>query len=150
MSNKNPKKNHQEKPTPEQLKKVKKKPPSEKKPPFPFAPEEEPSSTGSLTAEKVEEKEGVDSFELEEICGNLWVCLYQLGGMLKKGFEPLTEDVKNLLAPPSARMALKYKVQEYMKDEVLLLGILGIDISKRLLIKKPKKPVEDSKEKEEK
>lgn len=141
MAQKNPQKNQPEKPTPEQLKKLKKKPTPEKKPPFPFLVEEkEDSSTGSQTEEKTEE---TDSLELEKICGNLWFVLYQLGGILKKGFEPLTDDVKNLLAPPSARMAVKYHVQDYMKDEFLLLGILGIDISKRLIKKKPKEKEEE-------
>ena len=89
---------------------------------------------GSLTEEN--EKEEIQSPDLEEICGNLWFILYQLGGILKKGFEPLTENVKKLLSPPSARIVVKYNVGSYMKDEFLLLGILGIDISKRLMVKK--------------
>lgn len=146
MAQKNPQKNQPEKPTPEQLEKLKKKPTPEKKPPWKFPLENirEDTSTGSQTEEKTEEKtEETDSLELEEICGNLWFVLYQLGGILKKGFEPLTDDVKNLLAPPSARMAVKYHVQDYMKDEFLLLGILGIDISKRLIRKKPKEKEEE-------
>lgn len=78
----------------------------------------------------------IDSLELEEICGNLWVVLYQLGGILKKGFEPLTDNVKKLLEPPTARIAVKHHFETYMKDEFLLLGILGIDISRRLMVKK--------------
>ena len=149
MAEKNPQKNHQEKPTPEQLKKLKKSPAREKKPPYPYPIEEkEDISTGSQTEEN--EKEEKHSLDLEEICGNLWVVLYQLGGVLRKGFEPLTDNVKNLLAPPSARCAVKYHVESYMKDEFLILGILGIDISKRLMAKKPKKVVEDSKEEEKK
>jgi len=149
MPKKKTEKNKGEKPTPEQLKKLKKSPAREKKPPYPFPIEEkEDSSTGSQTEEN--EKEEIQSLDLEEICGNLWVVLYQLGGILRKGFEPLTEDVKNLLSPPTARCAVRYHVQDLMKDEFLILGILGIDISKRLIVKKPKKPVEDLKEKEEK
>lgn len=147
-------KNKGEKPTPEQLKKVKKSPKPEKKEKwrYPIEPEEkEDFSTGSpIQGTKTEEKEAEeeDSLYLEEICGNLWAVLYQLGGILKKGFEPLTEDTKNLLAPPSARIALKYHVETYMKDEFLLLGILGIDISRRLIVKK--KEDKDSEEVERK
>ena len=99
--------------------------------------------TGSQTEEN--QKEKIDSFELEEICGNLWVVLYQLGGILKKGFEPLTNDTKNLLSPPSARIAKKIHIENYLSDEVLILGILGIDISKRLIKKKPKEKEEEKK-----
>jgi len=37
-----------------------------------------------------------------------------------------------------------------MKDELLILGILGVDISARLIRKKPKEVIENSKEEEEK
>lgn len=113
----------------------------EKLPPFPEPKPGEDISTGS-PMEEAEEKVGdYEVVDLEETCGNLWVVLYQLGGILKKGFEPLTPDVKNLLAPPTARLAKKYHVETYMKDELMLAGILGIDLSKRLL-KKPKAEVE--------
>ena len=137
MAQKNKQKNQTEKPTPEQLKKVKQRPTKEKKPPwkYPIEPEEKKAEELSESpGGKNEEK--ISSLELEKICGDLWVILYQLGGILKKGFEPLTDDVKKLISPPSARMAVKYHVQDYMKDEFLLLGILGIDISKRLMVKK--------------
>ena len=141
-------KNESEKPTPEQLKKVKKKPSLEKKPPFPFPPEEEKALTTSSkeSSPPGSEEEETDSQYLEEICGNLWYVLYQLGGILRKGFEPLTNNVRKLLEPPSARMAVKYHVETYMKDEFLLLGILGIDISKRLMVKK-KDDKDDNREK---
>ncbi len=143
-------KNKQEKPTEEQLKKVKEKPSPEKKPKFPYPLEEESPLTESSKKSSPpgsEEKE-TDSLYLEEICGNLWFVLYQLGGILKKGFEPLTEDVKKLLSPPTARMAVHYHVERYMKDELLILGILGIDISKRLMAKK-KDDKNDNREKGE-
>ena len=124
-----------EKPTPEQLKKLKKNPKPEKKAPFPYPiePEEKEEASSPPGGIGVEKERSV---ELEEICGNLWVVFYQLCGILKKGFEPLTDDVKKLISPPSARCAVKYHVQDYMKDEFLLLGILGIDISRRLMVKK--------------
>ena len=128
------KKNHIEKPTLKQLEKIKVSKGREKKEKWPFPVEKEDFSTGPLTEEPEQGK--INSFELEEICGNLWVVLYQLGGVLKKGFEPLTDNEKNLLSLPSARIAVKYHVQDYMKDEFLLLGILGISISKRLIVKK--------------
>jgi len=88
-------------------------------------PEEEEKEPGQITA-----------IELEEICGNLWVVLYQLGGILKKGFEPLTDNERKLYSPVSARLAIKYHVQDYMKDEFLLAGLLGISLSKRLIVRK--------------
>lgn len=113
---------------------------TERKPPFKdlLPPEEESPSIESSKQSSPPgstENGGVTSLELQEICGNLWVVLYQLGGVLKKGFEPITENTKKLLAPPTARCAVKYDVQSYMKDEFLILGILGVDISRRLLKK---------------
>ncbi|MBA7497094.1 hypothetical protein ES702_07703 [subsurface metagenome] len=121
----------------------------EKKPPFKelLPPPEEKESSASPGGEE-EEPGKLEAPELEEICGNLWVLLYQLGGVLKKGFEPITNDVKKLLSPPTARMAVKYEVQDYMKDEFFILGVLGIDISKRLMVKKKKNDDSDSGKKE--
>ena len=136
MKGKNLQKNQAEKPTEKQLKKVKKKLPPEKKEEWPYEIEKEKAKKEKETSKDTAGEEETSSLELEEICGNLWVVLYQLGGLLRKGFEPLTNDVKKLLSPPTARIALKYQIQDYMKDEFLLLGILGIDISKRLMVKK--------------
>lgn len=149
MKEKTPLKNPTEKPTKEQLKKLKKSPTPEEKPPFPFEPEKEETTKEESSTEPSppgSEEEEADSQYLEEICGNLWFVLYQLGGILKKGFEPLTDDVRKLLEPPSARMAVKYHVETFLKDEFLLLGILGIDISKRLMVKK-KDDKDDNREK---
>lgn len=108
---------------------------TEKKPKFEeLLPKPEGASSESPGGE--EESGQITAIELEEVCGNLWVVLYQLGGILKKGFEPLTENEKKLYSPVSARLAVKYHVQDYMKDEFLLLGLFGISISKRLIVKK--------------
>jgi len=88
-------------------------------------PPEEESVPGQITAS-----------ELEFVCGNLWVVLYQLAGILKKGFEPLTENERKLYAPVTSRLAVKYHVADYMKDEYLLLGLMGISFSKRLIARK--------------
>lgn len=138
-----------EKPTPEQLKKLKKNPKPEKKAPFPYPPEPEEKediSTGSPTEEK---KEETDSLGLEEICGNLLVLLYQLWGIAQKGIEPLTENTKNLASPPMARLAVKYHVGDKINDEIMLAGILGVDVTKRLIElnkKKKKEKTEDTKD----
>jgi len=149
MGKKQPGKNSREKQKPESNESLEKKKTqiskldkgTEKKPKFSelLPPEEKDlPSTESLDESSPlgSEDERITSIELEEICGNLWVVLYQLGGVLKKGFEPLTDNVKKLLSPPTARCAVRYHVQDYMKDEFLILGILGIDISKRLMVKK--------------
>jgi len=110
----------------------------EKLPPFPEPKPGEDISSGGLTDEGGEEAiDDIQPVDLEKICGDIWVLFYQLGGILKKGFEPLALDTRKLLEPVSARLAKKYHVESYMKDEVMLAGILGIDISKRFL-KKPK------------
>lgn len=100
-------------------------------------PKEGPSGpTTSKPQEEEIESGQITSLELEEVCGNLWVVLYQLGGILKKGFEPLTDNEKKLYAPVTSRLAVKYHVADYMKDEFLLAGFLGISISKRLIVRK--------------
>ena len=152
MAEKNPKK-QAEKPTPEQLKKLKKNPKPEKKPPFPFPiEEEEDSSTGSQTEEKTEETEAEEGWQaLEEICGNFLVVLYQLWGIAQKGIEPLTENTKNLASPPMARLAVKHNLDDKINDEIMLAGILGVDVTKRIIeLNKKKKADNRIKQKEEK
>jgi len=100
-------------------------------------PGEDISSGGAIDEVEEEAIDEIQPVDLEEICGNIWVCLYQLGGLLKKDFKPLSSTEKKLLAPPSARLAKKYKVEKAMNDEVMLLGILGVSITGRL-IKTPK------------
>ena len=107
-----------------------------KLPPFPEPKPGEDISSGSPMEEDLP-SDDIQPVDLEEICGNIWVCLYQIGSLLKKDFEPLTPTVKKLLAPPYARLAKKYHVEKMMSDELMLAGILGVDITGRLL-KKPK------------
>ena len=122
----------------------------EKLPPFPEPKPGEDISTGQLTEESLETEatdEGIESADLEEICGTIWVCLYQIGGLIRKDFEPLTDGVRKLLEPPSARLAKKYHVEKMMNDEIMLAGILGVDVTKRLLKKPKAKPKEEVKKK---
>ena len=104
---------------------------TEKKPKFQeLLPKEGESPSGHVTSTEPPEEESVPgqitASELEFVCGNLWVVLYQLAGILKKGFEPLTENERKLYAPVTSRLAVKYHVADYMKDEYLLLGLMGI------------------------
>ena len=111
-------------------------------PGFPKPKPGEDISSGGLTEEGGDEStDDIQPVDLEEICGDLWTCLYQLGGVLRKGFEPISASEKKLLSPVSARLAQKYHIESYMKDEVMLAGILGVSLSKRLL----KKPEEEKK-----
>ena len=110
----------------------------EKLPSFPEPkPGEDISSGGAIEEGGDAPVDDIQPVDLEKICGDIWVLLYKLGGVLKKDFEPLTPDVKKILSPVSARLAEKYHVESYMKDEVMLAGILGIDLTTRLM-KKPK------------
>ena len=106
-------------------------------PGFPEPKKGEDISNGLSTEENLQSPDDIQPVDLEEICGNIWVCVYQIGALLKKDFEPLTPTVKKLLAPPSARLAKKYHVEKMMSDELMLAGILGVDITGRFL-KKPK------------
>jgi len=114
-----------------------------KLPGFPEPKPGEDISSGGLTDEGGDAPidDEIQPVDLEEICGDLWTCLYQLGGVLRKGFEPISASEKKLLSPVSARLAQKYHIESYMKDEVMLAGILGVSLSKRLL----KKPEEEKK-----
>ena len=106
-----------------------------------FPPEEGDISTGS-PMEESEEK--ISSPELEEICGNIMVVLFQIWGIIQKGIEPLKESEKKLISPSMARLAVKYHVDEVMNDEIMFLGILGFSVSKRVLEQKKKAKKDDS------
>ena len=140
---KSPQKKQTEKPTPEQLKKLKKNPKPEKKAPFPFPPEKEDSSTGSPT-EDVEEEEIFTKDSLKEICKGLAVTVVLICKVFDKEIEQLDEAEKNMLAEPMANCALKWQIQKWMKDEFALALAVAVIISKRIRIKKKvdKKPEE--------
>jgi len=82
------------------------------------------------------EPEVLTEFEIEEVCGDVIAIPFELWGIFKKGVEPLSEKEKKGLGKPFARLAIKYHVQDYMKDEFYFLFILGVAISKRVKVKK--------------
>ena len=135
----------QEKPTKEQLKKVKKKSTPEKKEKWKFPIEEEEEKDSSESPGGIGKPEETEAIGLEEVCGNILFVAYQVWGIAQKGIEPLTEDTKNLASPPMARLARKYHLEDKMNDEIMLAGILGVDITKRIIVLNKKKKKEEKK-----
>ena len=85
----------------------------------------------------IEEPEGeLEQPELEEICRDLVSVPFEIWNILRPEIDPLSDTEKRMIAKPLARVAQKYDVQKYMKDEILLAGLLGYSIIKRTRIKK--------------
>lgn len=82
------------------------------------------------------EPEVLTESEIGAVCEDIIALPFELWGVVKKGVAPLSEKERKNLGKPFARLVLKYKVQEYVKDEFYFLFILGIVISKRLEFKK--------------
>ena len=133
-------KNHIEEPTLKQREKVKMRKIPEKKEKWPFPiekKEKEDITTGSLTEEEVCDEEEIFTQEsLEEICKVLAATTVAIWTVFDKEIEGLDEKEKDMVAPPMARCALKYKVQKWMNDELALALAVATIVSKRIIAKK--------------
>ena len=145
MPQKNPKKakekNLNEKPTLEQREKVKMRKSREKKGPWPYETEpetkiKEEEQSSPLGGTPIEEEELFTVESLEEICKILAATTVAIWTIFDKEIEGLDEKEKDMVAPPMARCAIKYKVQRWMTDELSLALAVGTIVSKRILGKK--------------
>ncbi|MBA7496242.1 hypothetical protein ES702_06841 [subsurface metagenome] len=100
----------------------------EKLPPFPA--EETKDSIPGISKDEPEE------IVLEEICRDIIAIPFEIWHLLRPGVEPLSEKEKDLISKPLSRVAQKYDVSRYMKDEFLLIAFLGFSVTRRLKIKK--------------
>lgn len=150
MAQKNSKKDPSEKPTPEQLKKVKKNPPREKKPPFPFPPEEpekEDSSTGSPMEEKEIEEEDFQPLDIEEFCQDMVGAAVEIGCIFLPKMTPLDPKQKKLIGKPLSKVIIKHRLDKACKEEFVLIAAIGFVAYKKItemqtVKKEEKKPDE--------
>ena len=99
---------------------------------------------GAETPEGAEKKgdsipgtsEDIESEDIEEICKDVVSGFFEIWAILKPGVPPLSETEKKLIKKPLARIVIKYDVARFMKDEFLLIGLLGFSVLKRLKVKK--------------
>ena len=112
----------------EEEKKQKKKGKENKLPEF---PKEE--TKGGIPGISEDEPEEV---VLEEICRDIIAIPFEIWHLLRPGVEPLSEKEKDLIAKPLSRVAQKYDVGRYMKDEFLLIAFLGFSVIRRTRVKK--------------
>jgi len=90
-----------------------------------------------LTEEEVCDEEEIFTQEsLEEICKVLAATTVAIWTVFDKEIEGLDEKEKDMVAPPMARCALKYKVQKWMNDELALALAVATIVSKRIIAKK--------------
>jgi len=78
----------------------------------------------------------ISGVELEEVCRDLVAIPFEIWHALKPKIEPLSETEKKRIAVPLARLAVKYDIERFAKDEILLFAFLAYSISKRVDIKK--------------
>lgn len=77
-----------------------------------------------------------DVFDFEEICRDLSDMPFQIWCILNPNVPPLADKEKDLIAKYVLRTAKKYKIKKYMRDELLLLAVVGYSVMKRIGIKK--------------
>lgn len=92
----------------------------------------------------------VDDGILEEICSDLIAVPFEIWHLLKPEIPELTINEKKLISKPLARVAQKYDVQKYAKDEILLFGFLGVSILRRTRMTKKNDTNDSRKERERK
>lgn len=74
-----------------------------------------------------------------EICKDIIAVPFEVWNKINPKVDPLSESEKKHISQPLARIAVKYDVAKYMKDEFLLVTFLGFAIYKRARIKKDDK-----------
>ena len=72
-----------------------------------------------------------DDIVLEEVCRDLVAIPFEIWHALKPDIPELTALEKTHISKPLARVAQKYDVQKYMKDEILLFTFLGFSVFRR-------------------
>ncbi|MBA7493826.1 hypothetical protein ES702_04391 [subsurface metagenome] len=108
-------------------------------PPFP-----ERKKGDSPPIQEPEEKEdygpGADEALPDDIVNEICKDLVNMGGQMWHIVDPVIPELEptetKMLYKPLARMAQKYKVGKYLKDEILFIGGIIFVVSKRLRIKK--------------
>lgn len=102
---------------------------------------QDPSSTKSSQESSrpgIEEEEEIllDQQDILQICKEV----PDLGFQIWKRFDPeielLSEGVKNRIAQPLARIVYRKNFDKWVKDEFYLVFLLGLEVSKRIKIKK--------------
>jgi len=130
----------------EEKKNVEKKPLKNKKEDLPQFPPKN-TKTGEFSESPGGSNEvETDDVVLEEICSDLIAVPFEIWHLLKPVVPELTSKERTLIGKPLARVAQKYDVQKYMKDEILLVGFLGFSIIRRVKIGK-KHDTNDNREK---
>ena len=109
----------------------------ETKPPFQdLLKKKEPS--GLTNSEP--EIESIEADEnIIEVCKDIIGIPFEVWNKINPKVDPLSESEKKHISQPLARIAVKYDVAKYMKDEFLLVTFLGFAIYKRARIKKDDK-----------
>ena len=121
---------------PEGLKKVEKI--GKDLPTFPAKNEKEEDSSTSPGSEVAEEI--LSAAEIEEVCGDVIAVPFEMLSIAKvRNFYPLDTKEKRKLAKPLSKLCVKYKIQQYIKEEYLFLFVLGSTIAKRVTVKKDDK-----------
>ena len=90
-----------------------------------------------MTSEPGEEIEADEN--IIEICKDIIAVPFEVWNKINPKVDPLSESEKKHISQPLARIAVKYDVAKYMKDEFLLVTFLGFAIYKRARIKKDDK-----------
>jgi len=104
--------------------------------------EREPRESQKIPPEKEKEEESGpgpeddEIFDFEEICRDLSDMPFQIWCILNPNVPPLADKEKDLIAKYVLRTAKKYKIKKYMRDELLLLAVVGYSVMKRIGIKK--------------
>lgn len=82
------------------------------------------------------EDEALVDENIQEICKDIIGIPFDIWHQLNPKVNPLSELEKKHISQPLARIAIKYNVAEYMKDELVLCAFLGFAIYKRAKVKK--------------
>ncbi|NVM56229.1 MAG: hypothetical protein HWN66_21210 [Candidatus Helarchaeota archaeon] len=76
---------------------------------------------------------------LDDICGDILSTFFQLWHLWNPNVPALDEDRKKLMQPHMSKLAIKYKFTKVTKTEVIFFSLLGNEIIKRIVIKRPVK-----------
>ena len=112
-------------------------------PDFPAPPKRGSGDRFSPAISEGEEGEAdFEPLDIEAFCKDAVNVPFEIWHILKPQIETLSANEKKMIGKPLSRLIVKYQLQKYAKDEILLLAFISFSVVSRL------RQTEDSPEKE--
>lgn len=104
------------------------------------SPQPEPEPETESPKEKEDSGPGLDDdekiFDIDDICRDLADMPFTIWSIANPNVPPLDDKEKDRISKYLIKFAVKHKVAKYLKDELMLIAVIGYAVMKRAGIKK--------------